>query len=105
MTDCSETCISVPNPCEIFTRAYNALINRTINGATTGYRVGEESYQFSHLSLPELRSFVEDQRALCVACGGNPPPIAPQRRRASVCFVFGSHRCRMCRRTACGCPR
>ncbi len=101
--NCIETCLPLPNPCEIYAKAYNSYISRVVNGATVGYRVGEESYQFAHMSASEHFAFVNEMRDLCKACGGNPAPLKPKRQRASVCFVFGDHRCTLCGGTACGC--
>lgn len=99
-----ENCYPVEHPCTVYSKLENALVARAVGGGTTGYRVGEESFQFSHLSFTELKSMRDDYHAQCVACGGCPPPLS-RKRRASVCFVFGDHRCRLCGASSCGCGK
>jgi hypothetical protein len=98
-------CYPVEHPCTIYAKLENALVARAVGGSTAGYRVGEESFQFSHLSFADLRAMRDEYHGLCSACGGCPPPIKVKRGRARVCFIPGDHRCNICRSNSCGCSR
>jgi aromatic ring hydroxylase len=80
MVDCApctppeNDCYPIENPCTSYAKVYNAMINRAVNGGMTGYRVGEESFQFAHMSMSDLRAMADNLYKMCVACGGCPPP-------------------------------
>ena len=99
-------CYPVEHPCTIYAKLENALVTAVTQGRMTGYRVGEESFQYGGFaSLEELRAERDRYHALCAACGGCPPPIAISRPRARICFVPGDHRCRLCGASSCGCRK
>ena len=95
-------CIPVAHPCEVYAQLENAIVARAVSGGSTGYRVGEESFQFSHLSFADLKALRDEYHARCAATGACPPPVYVK-RRAKVCFVPGDHYCRLCGTSSCGC--
>lgn len=110
MADCEpcvpppvNNCFPLEHPCTVFAKLENALVQKAVGGAVTGHRIGEESFQFSHMSFSELRAMRDEYHGLCAACGGCPPAIKVNRRRASVCFIPGAPRCQVCQKTDCGC--
>jgi hypothetical protein len=111
MADCApctppeNECYPIENPCTSYAKVYNAIIARAVQGGVTGYRVGEESFQFAHISMADLRSMADNLYGLCVACGGCPPPLTAKRKRANICFVYSGHQCRICGAARCGCAR
>ena len=94
ITDC---CKRV-DPCNAVCLIDNVLVDLIAGRAVTGYRVGEESFQIRPPTIAEARALRVHFVGLCNESQGR-----PARRRASVCFVHGRHRCRMCSCSPCRC--